>query len=114
LALGVMLVYLAIAPWLSRVAPPQPGTQEAPVLAMGSRHAPLLHVPGAAPAAPAFNAAGYRRIAVALELGRADPSVLEFLRGLSFAPGAELVLLHVVESAASRYLGAESLDEESR
>ena len=114
LALGVMLVYLAIGPWLARVATPEAAVPEAPVLAMGSRHAPLLHVPGAMPPVPALNAGAYRRIAVALELGAADASVLEFMRGLSLAPGTELVLVHVVESAASRYLGAQSLDEESR
>jgi manganese transport protein len=117
LALAAMLVYLAAAPWISRLrapAAPVAPVPAAPVLAIGSRHALQPHAAGVASHVPAINAGAYQRIAVALELGRSDPSVLEFLRSLSFAPGAELVLVHVVESAASRYLGAQSLDEESR
>ncbi|HEV2106564.1 MAG TPA: Nramp family divalent metal transporter [Candidatus Eisenbacteria bacterium] len=114
LGLAALLAYVALAPLLSRLLPrlaPAAGAAPALLLA-GSRHAGA----GAeAPAAPlALQAGAYRRIAVALELGAADESVLEFLRGLAFAPGAELVLLHVAESAASRYLGEESLDAETR
>ena len=67
----------------------------------------------AAPAAAA-SIAGYRRIAVALELGDADHAVLEHLRQAVGPDGTELMLLHVAESAASRYLGPETSDQETR
>jgi manganese transport protein len=111
-ALGVMLVYIAIAPWLERRWPnllPKPAPA---VRAVGSRERPA--VPAHALHLPALQAGAYRCIAVALERGQADASVLEFLRTLDFRPGAQLVLVHVVESAASRYLGEQSRDEESR
>ncbi len=114
LALGALLAYLAVAPWIARFGPPFAPVPAPPVLAMGSRHAPPAHAAAIAQHVPAINAGAYPRIAVALELGGADPSVLEFLRSLAFGPGSELVLVHVVESAAGRYLGPQSLDEESR
>jgi len=40
--------------------------------------------------------------------------VLDHVRQMALAEGSELVLLHVAESAASRYLGPESSDQESR
>jgi manganese transport protein len=110
LGLGTLLAYTGIAPWLERRWPGLRPRAAPAVQAMGSRH-----LPGARPTAgPAINAGAYRRIAVALEMGGADGSVLEFLHTLAFAPGAELVLVHVVESAAGVYLGEESLDAESR
>jgi manganese transport protein len=51
---------------------------------------------------------------VALELGPADRAVLEHVRGMVLPEDGEVVLLHVAESAASRYLGPESSDLESR
>jgi manganese transport protein len=54
------------------------------------------------------------RVAVALELGPADPAVLEHVRTLTLEPDGEIVLLHVVESAAGRYLGPETGDAEAR
>ena len=57
---------------------------------------------------------GPRRVAVALELGSADRAVLEHLRHMALPVDSEVVLMHVAESAASRYLGPDSLDEESR
>jgi manganese transport protein len=57
---------------------------------------------------------GPRRIAVALELGPADVAVLEHLRGMALPADVEVLLMHVAESAASRYLGTESSDRESR
>lgn len=59
-------------------------------------------------------AEGPRRLAVALELGWADTAVLEHVQGMALPADAEVRLLHVAESAASRYLGTESSDEESR
>ena len=55
-----------------------------------------------------------RKVAIALEMGSADDAVLEHVRAHFAVPGAELTLLHVVESAAGRYLGEESSDQESR
>jgi len=40
--------------------------------------------------------------------------VLHFLRRAQLAPDAELVFVHVAESAASRWLGEQSHDSESR
>lgn len=121
-ALGLLLLYVAIAPWLVRQRPGLPPPVAASVHAIGSRirgpaaTAPTTaaEVPVAPPGMPAFQVSAYRRIVVALERGRADASVLEFLRRLEFGRGTELVLVHVVESAASRYLGEQSRDEESR
>jgi manganese transport protein len=109
-ALGALLVWIAIAPWLQNRWPSlQPAAPPA-LRDMGSRPRPAP----ATPALPAFDTSTHRRIAVALELGGSDASITEFLRTLTFAPDAELLLLHVVESAAGRYLGAQSLDAESR
>ena len=57
---------------------------------------------------------GPRRVAVALEIGPADESVLEHVGGMALPARAEILLMHVAESAASRYLGGESSDEEHR
>src|SRR5262249_44057332 len=51
---------------------------------------------------------------VAVELAEPDENVLHFLRRAQLAPDAELVFVHVAESAASRWLGEQSLDSESR
>ena len=108
-AAALLLAYVAVAPLLPRFVP-----------ALARSVAP------AAPAAPAIPRSAparvrvpapdgrYRRIAVALELGPADRPVLEHVREMALAEGSEVVLLHVAESAASRYLGPESSDEESR
>ncbi len=61
-----------------------------------------------------WSSGSYRRIAVAVELSSADENILHFLRRAQIAPEAELVFVHVAESAASRWLGEESLDQESR
>jgi manganese transport protein len=58
--------------------------------------------------------AGPRRVALALEMGPADAAVVEHVCGMALPMDVEVVLLHVAESAASRYLGTESSDEESR
>jgi manganese transport protein len=101
-ALAALLIYMAIAPLLR-----------------GARLGTLESVPvGAPPPAPRAVApplpADARRVAVALELGPADPAVLEYVRALPLPADAELVLLHVVESAAGRYLGPETGDKEAR
>ena len=116
--LGGLLLLLLFMPWLqSRWPAFLPASDSAPVvMPAGTRATPA---PGATrvpqTVAPlALQASAYQRIAVALELGAADASVLAFVHSLEMAPGAEIVLVHVAESAASRYLGAESRDAESR
>ena len=109
IALGALLVWLGVAPWLQSRWPSLRPAAAPALVSMGSKPLPAPH----ASALPAFDTRTHRRIAVALELGGSDASVTEFLRTLTFAPDAEL-LLHVVESAASRYLGEQSLDAESR
>jgi manganese transport protein len=61
-----------------------------------------------------LSAVGPRRVALALELGSADAEVLEQVRGMALPADVRVLLMHVAESAASRYLGQEALDEESR
>jgi manganese transport protein len=109
-AMVVLLAYLTLAPLLSRFAPGlvRREVEVAP---------PAPAVPAeltALPAAPSALPAGYRRIAVALEMGPADAPVLEHVWRLVAGSQAELILLHVAESAASRYLGEYSSDKESR
>ncbi len=112
-ALALMLLYIVFAPVLERWWPKlMPAPLEETVKAVGSRSTGATSPSDAEPLALAT--AGYRRIAVALELGDADTSVLAALGSSSFHPQAELVLIHVVESAASRYLGEDALDAESR
>jgi manganese transport protein len=68
----------------------------------------------APPAHPGDAQPPFRRVAVALELGPADGPVLAHLVTMTRTPETEVVLVHIAESAASRYLGAESSDRESR
>jgi manganese transport protein len=111
--LGLLLAAMALAPLLRRLVP---------VLVRRAPEAlpipPLPWLPGPARAHEAVLAASldgrYRRVAVALELGPADRAVLEHVREMALLAEGEVVLLHVAESAASRYLGPESSDEESR
>jgi len=113
-AAALLIAYLALMPLIER----------APALAarLAPRPAgePTLGAAGGAPAGPAALAAlaaeagPKRRIAVALEFGDADRAVLDHVRAIPFAPDAGLLLLHVAESAASRYLGPESADLEAR
>ncbi len=56
----------------------------------------------------------YRRVGVALELAAPDRAILDHVRLMALPADAEVVLMHVAESAASRYLGTESSDQESR
>jgi manganese transport protein len=103
-----MLVYLIVAPLLRRVAPAL--VRHAPeVLAVPARAA----APAAAQVRPAPEGEA-RTVAVALELGPADADVLEHVRSHELTSRTRLVLLHVVESAAGRYLGPETSDLEAR
>jgi manganese transport protein len=113
LALVLLLLYLLVAPWLMRERPGA-ATPEPALAAAGSRTAggpaPALALDDGSP----WQTGSYRRIAVAVELAEPDENVLHFLRRAEFAPGVELVFVHVAESAASLWLGEESLDRESR
>ena len=108
-AFALLLGYLALAPWIERFAPAlvRPAPERVPA---------RLSLPRPVPAAPVplLPAGGPHRVAVALELGSADPAVIEHVRSMPLARDAELVLLHVVESAAGRYLGPETGDAEAR
>jgi manganese transport protein len=108
LALVVLLVVVAALPLARRL---QPGLARLP--ARAAPFVPALEV-ARAQGARAVSAVGPRRVALALELGLADVAVLENMRGMALPAEAEVLLMHVAESAASRYLGPETSDEESR
>jgi manganese transport protein len=103
-SVGTLLLYVSLAPFLKRAAPRLFGGGERMDLG------PALPEPEVF----ARREPRYRRIAVALELGPADRAVIEHVWPIARSTGAELILLHVAESAAGRYLGAQSLDQESR
>ena len=115
--LVVLLAFLIATPFLRRgqPAPAEAVAYPAPV----PTPAAVAEKPAAASLALEaeplrWSSGNYRRIAVAVELAAADENILEFLRRAALAPEAELVFVHVAESAASRWLGEESLDQESR
>ncbi len=117
-ALGLLLAVIVAMPlaqrwWprLRRVTALEPALR---ALGAGPAAEPVLAAPSPASAAPALPASAYHRIAVALDRGHADDAVLAWLRGLDLASDARLVFVHVVESAAGRYLGAEASDAEMR
>ncbi|MFM8559504.1 MAG: universal stress protein, partial [bacterium] len=66
------------------------------------------------PEAPRGEPGPHPRIVVALELHNADDNLMQFQLRPRLQPEVELVLVHVAESAASRWLGERSLDSESR
>jgi len=106
----VLIVVVLLLPLLRRLVPPLarlpvrvgPAVPALPVLAGRSTGGRQLSLTGP------------RRVALALELGSADAAVLEQVRGMALPADVRVVLMHVAESAASRYLGQETLDEESR
>ena len=114
IGLALLLLYLVFAPLIirgwPRLAPPPPEPGVAPAGSRGVRGSglPIESEP------LRWHSGSYRRIAVAVELADADDNVLYFLRRAQFAPEAELVFVHVAESAASRWLGEQSHDSESR
>jgi len=110
--LVVMLVYMVVLPFLPRAA----ATQKPAMSAKPAETPPESAKPGplVADGPLRWNSGSYRRIAVAVELLEADENILDFLRRAQLAPEAELIFVHVAESAASRWLGEQSLDSESR
>jgi manganese transport protein len=118
-ALGLLLLYVLLEPIGRRLRLSWFGPQRAPapaLVAAGSRRAESQDLVRAIDTAtPASLRAGtYRRVALALELGAADEPVLQHVRAHLGGPDLRLILLHVVESAAGRYLGDETSDLESR
>jgi manganese transport protein len=106
----LLLVVVLFMPLLRRLVPPLarlprrvgPAEPALPMLAERSTGVRVL------------SATGPRRVALALELGNADAEVLEQVRGMALPADVRVMLMHVAESAASRYLGQETLDEETR
>jgi manganese transport protein len=76
------------------------------------------YVPVPTPALPPLElstlSGQFRRIGVALEVRATDQEILASVVPLARASGAELVLMHAVESGAARFLGAAVQDEEAR
>jgi manganese transport protein len=107
--LAAMLFAPVLQRWWPRLRPAL--APEAALRSVGAGQPAGATAPVPALALPAR---AYRRIAVALDRGRADDAVLAWLRAVEFAPDARLVLVHVVESAAGRYLGPEASDAEMR
>ncbi len=107
-AIGLLLLYLILAPLLGRRLPG--------LLRHGAEAVPALPGTSRVPAGPRTIAENvpYRRVAVALELAAPDRAILDHVRLMALPADAEVVLMHVAESAASRYLGTESSDQESR
>src|SRR4029453_5380072 len=101
-AIAVLLAYVIAAPFLRRFAP---------ALVRGAPERDVLPVTEAAPSsrapvAPrAAEPALYRRIAVALEMGPADPAVLEHVHATVLSGETEVVLIHAAESPGGRSRG---------
>lgn len=116
LALAGMLLYLVLAPFLVRGWPelaPAGVPVDSGLAPAGSRGVRASGL-DLEPEPLRWHSGSYRRIAIAVELTDADDNILHFLRRAHMAPGAELVFVHVAESAASRWLGEQSHDSESR
>jgi manganese transport protein len=122
--LVLLLLYIIAAPFLKRAPAPVAVPAEPVAMPAGPVAVPPMAAapePAIVPPAPPsgveplrWSSGSYRRIAVAVELTAADENILDFLRRAMIAPQAELVFVHVAESAASRWLGEQSLDQESR
>jgi len=56
----------------------------------------------------------YKKVAICLEVSKQDQELLSSVLPLAGAAGAEVVLVHVAESAVARFLGRSVLDEEAR
>lgn len=108
-AIVLLLVVIASVPLLRRLR-----LLPLPVYLPAGPAIPVVGAGVARPARRAIAARGPRRVAVALEMGRADQAVLEHVAGMPLPADVEVVLMHVAESAASRFLGTESSDEETR
>jgi manganese transport protein len=108
IGLALLLAYVTFAPLLKRILPALARRAPESVPSLVPRERVPVPAPAVLPPGP------HRRVAVALELGPADRAVMDHVRAMRLPQDGEVVLLHVAESAASRYLGPESSDEESR
>jgi manganese transport protein len=99
---------VALLGWVV-VAPLHQRWRGGPTAGFASVHGPTT-MPAVQPPAPA------RRIAAAVDFSAADTGVLSHAVGLARVAGrgAEVVLLHVVESSGARLLGSEASDSEAR
>jgi manganese transport protein len=98
-ALGGLLAYLVAEPFIGR------GKRIA--AADGSGVHGEAGVPELEPAPP------FRKVGAALDFGPTDGEVLSRAAAMASGSGGRLVLVHVVESAASRALGSDAVDRES-
>ena len=112
--LGLLLLYVILAPWLQRIAPalaqrppeaPAYAGAGAPAMAAVESH-PAVSAVVPAPGVAAAIQPLPRRVAVALDMGPADAPVIEHLLAMPRAADTEIVLVQW-PSAASRYLGLE-------
>ncbi len=92
------LVWLILEPWLRRLREKSARTVPAPDLtgALGTL------------------AGQFRKIGIALEATENDKAILEGMLPLVRASEAEVVLIHIVESAAARFIGSAVDDDEAR
>ncbi len=96
--LALLLFYLLAEPWLR---PRRRKGHDA-----GGVHGEAGE-PALEPATP------FRKVGAALDFGPVDREVLSRASAMASAAGSRLVLIHIVESAASRALGGEAVDRES-
>ena len=109
--IGGLLLLITALPLLQRLAPQWAGRLAPSGGVVTAIRITETHVP---PGPRTIVETGPRRVALALELGPADAAMLDHFRGMALPADATVALMHVAESAASRYLGSESLDKESR
>jgi manganese transport protein len=98
IALGLLLLWLIVRPWIIR---PRPGqTAESAGRTTARDVVARISVPI------------YRRIGVALDHSPSDRVALEHAAALAQQHGAELVLIHVVEGVGGQLDGSETRDQE--
>jgi manganese transport protein len=98
IALGLLLLWLIVRPWIIR-----------PQLAQTAESAGRTT---ARDVVASISVPVYRRIGVALDNSPSDRVALEHAAALARQHGAELVLIHVVEGVGGQLHGSESRDQE--
>jgi manganese transport protein len=104
--IGVLLAYVALAPWLPRVRWLPAWAIPRPVAA--DSEAPAARAVEAAPAQT------YRTVAIALAADSGDDAVLAHGLTLARGHGARAVLVHVAEGFGARYFGRDAENLETR
>ncbi len=102
LAVGGLLLYVTVKPWLGGLA------RRAPAAPRLGVHAPSEGLDLEMAASP------YKKIGVALDFSGRDGAILKETLKMAGDGRPELALMHVVESAGARFLGKDSADEESQ